>query len=137
MKILKEFQEFAMKGNVVDLAVGVIIGGAFGKITTSMVNDLIMPPLGLAMGGIDFKDKVIALKPAVLDAAGAVVVPAVTINYGLFANTLVNFVIVAFALFMVIKAMNKMKKKQAADPTPATAPADVLLLTEIRDLLKK
>lgn len=135
MKIVKEFKEFALRGNVVDLAVGVIIGGAFGKITASLVNDILMPPLGLAMGGIDFKDKVFPLKDAVMNGT-VVVTPAVTINYGAFINAIVDFTIVAFALFMVIKGMNAMKKKEEAKPT-AAPPADVVLLTEIRDLLKK
>ena len=132
MGMLKEFKEFAMRGNVVDLAVGVVIGGAFGKITASLVNDVLMPPLGMLMGGIDFKDKAIVLKQAVLDAAGAEVAPAVAIRYGALVNT------VTFALFVVIKAMNTLKKKEAAAPAaPAAPPADVVLLTEIRDLLKK
>ena len=136
--MIQEFKDFAMRGNVVDMAVGVIIGGAFGKITTSLVNDVLMPPLGVVLGGIDFKDKVIVLKQAVVDAAGVVTTPAVSLNYGLFINTVIDFTIVAFALFMVIKAMNKLKKKQAAAPAaPAAPPADVVLLTEIRDLLKK
>ena len=138
MSMLKEFKDFAMRGNVVDMAVGVIIGGAFGKITTSLVNDVLMPPLGVALGGIDFKDKAVTIKAAVVDAAGAVMSPAVSINYGMFINTVIDFVIVAFALFMVIKAMNKLKKKEAAAPAaPAAPPADVVLLTEIRDLLRK
>ena len=138
MSMIQEFKDFAMRGNVVDMAVGVIIGGAFGKITTSLVNDVLMPPLGVVLGGIDFKDKVIVLKQAVVDAAGVVTTPAVSLNYGLFINTVIDFTIVAFALFMVIKAMNKLKKKQAAAPAaPAAPPADVVLLTEIRDLLKK
>jgi large conductance mechanosensitive channel len=131
MSMVKEFKEFALKGNVVDMAVGIVIGAAFGKIVGSLVSDILMPPLGLAMGGVDFSKKAVILQAAVGDA------PAVSLSYGLFLNNIINFVIVAFALFVVIKAMNKMKKKQAADPTPATAPADVLLLEEIRDILKK
>ena len=137
MSMIKEFKEFAMRGNVVDMAVGVVIGGAFGKITTSMVNDIIMPPIGMAMSGINFADLKLTMSDAVLDAAGAIVTPAVTINYGAFINTVIDFTIVAFALFIVIKAMNKLKKKEAAAPTPAATPADVVLLTEIRDLLSK
>ena len=137
MSMLKEFKDFAMRGNVVDMAVGVIIGGAFGKITASLVTDILMPPLGLAMGGIDFKDKALLIKAAVMDGE-KIISPAVSINYGLFLNTVIDFVIVAFALFMVIKAMNRLKKKEAAAPAaPAAPPADVVLLTEIRDLLKK
>ena len=137
MSMIKEFKDFAMRGNVVDMAVGVIIGGAFGKITASLVTDVLMPPLGLAMGGIDFKDKALLIKAAVMEGE-KVISPAVSINYGLFLNTVIDFVIVAFALFMVIKAMNRLKKKEAAAPAaPAAPPADVVLLTEIRDLLKK
>ena len=137
MSMLKEFKDFAMRGNVVDMAVGVIIGGAFGKITASLVTDILMPPLGLAMGGIDFKDKAFVIKAAVLEGE-KVIHPAVAINYGVFINTVIDFTIVAFALFMVIKAMNTLKKKQAAAPAAPAAPAaDVVLLTEIRDLLKK
>ena len=135
MSMIKEFKEFAMRGNVVDMAVGVVIGGAFGSITTSLVKDVMMPPLGLAMSGINFADLKLTMSDAVLDAAGAIVTPAVTINYGAFINTVIDFTIVAFALFIVIKAMNKLKKKEAAAPTPAATPADVVLLTEIRDLL--
>ncbi len=128
---MKEFKEFAMRGNVVDLAVGVIIGGAFGKITTSLVNDVIMPPIGMVLGKVDFKDLKLVL------VEGTETVKEVAIGYGAFINTLIDFALVAFALFMVIKAMNTMKKKEAAHPTPAATPADVMLLTEIRDLLKK
>ena len=131
MSLAKEFKEFAMRGNVVDLAVGVIIGGAFGKITTSLVNDVIMPPIGMVLGKVDFKDLKLVL------VEGTETVKEVAIGYGAFINTLIDFALVAFALFMVIKAMNTMKKKEAAHPTPAATPADVMLLTEIRDLLKK
>ena len=131
MSLVKEFKEFAMRGNVVDLAVGVIIGGAFGKITTSLVNDVIMPPIGMVLGKVDFKDLKLVL------VEGTETVKEVAIGYGAFINTLIDFALVAFALFMVIKAMNTMKKKEAAHPTPAATPADVMLLTEIRDLLKK
>ena len=131
MSLVKEFKEFAMRGNVVDLAVGVIIGGAFGKITTSLVNDVIMPPIGMVLGKVDFKDLKLVL------VEGSDTVKEVAIGYGAFVNTLIDFTLVAFALFMVIKAMNTLKKKEAAAPTPAATPADVLLLTEIRDLLKK
>lgn len=131
MGLISEFKEFAMRGNVVDLAVGVVIGGAFGKITASMVNDVIMPPIGMVLGKVDFKDLKLVL------VQGTETVKEVAISYGAFINTLIDFTIVAFALFLVIKAMNRMKKKEAAAPTPAATPADVLLLTEIRDLLKK
>lgn len=138
MSIAKEFKEFALRGNVVDLAVGVIIGGAFGKLTSSLVSDVIMPPLGLALGGVDFKNKMVVLQEAIVDAAGKVTTPAITINYGLFINTVIDFVIIAFVIFMVIKGMNALKRKEEAAPAPpAPTPADVVLLTEIRDLLKK
>ena len=133
MSMIKEFKEFAMRGNVVDLAVGVIIGGAFGKITTSLVNDVIMPPIGAVLGKVDFKDLTLSLVAPGADGTGGVV-----IKYGAFINTIIDFAIVAFALFLVIKAMNTLKKKEAAAPAaPAAPPADVQLLTEIRDLLKK
>jgi large conductance mechanosensitive channel len=132
--MLKEFREFAMRGNVVDLAVGIIIGGAFGKIVSSVVNDMIMPPIGILVGGVDFKDLKFILKEAEGDAA------AVTLNYGNFLQTTFDFIIIAFAVFLMIKAMNSMKKKEAEAPaTPAAPPApskEETLLTEIRDLLK-
>ena len=138
MKIVQEFREFAMKGNVVDMAVGIIIGAAFGKIVSSLVNDVIMPPLGLLIGGVDFTELKIILKEAAVDPAGNAV-SAVTLNYGTFVQTTFDFLIVAFAIFMMIKAMNNMKKKQAEAPAPAPpAPGkEETLLTEIRDLLKK
>lgn len=146
MGMLKEFKEFAMRGNVVDMAVGVIIGGAFGKIVTSLVNDVIMPPIGVLLGGVDFKDLKLTLHDAVLDAEGAVITPEVTLNYGAFLQTVVDFLIVAAAIFALIKAINKLsnlkKKEEEAAPEPAPAPepeptAEEKLLTEIRDLLKK
>ena len=133
MKMVKEFKEFAVKGNMVDMAVGIIIGGAFGKIVSSLVKDVIMPPLGLLMGGVDFADKVIVLKAAVEEGA-----EAVTLNYGVFINNVVDFVIVAFAVFVVVKAINASKRKEAAAPAAPAAPSkQEVLLTEIRDLLKK
>jgi len=132
MSILSEFREFAMRGNVIDLAVGVVIGTAFGSITNSLVKDVIMPPIGILMGKVDFSD----LKFTLIQAAEGV--EAVTVNYGLFLQTLVNFVIVAWAMFMIIKVMNKLKRKQdvgAADAPPP--PRQEVLLEEIRDLLKK
>jgi large conductance mechanosensitive channel len=132
MGIVKEFKEFAVKGNVVDLAVGVIIGAAFGKIVTSLVTDVIMPPLGLLLGGIDFKDKLIVLKPAVGKT------PAVNLNYGLFINNIIDFLIVAFAIFLVIKGINAMKRKEEEAPAAPPVPTkEEVLLTEIRDLLAK
>ncbi len=142
MNIFKEFKEFAMKGNVIDLAVGIIIGAAFGKIIASLVNDVIMPPIGLLVGGIDFKEIVINLKDAVHDpVTGAVTTAAVTMNLGMFIQTVVDFLIVAFAIFMLIKGINISKKKAEEIPaTPLAPPAptkDQELLGEIRDLLKK
>ena len=143
MGFLKEFKEFAVKGNVMDMAVGVIIGGAFGKIVTSLVNDVIMPPIGLIVGGVDFSDMKLTLKEAVLDAAGAVVTPAVNWNYGAFIQQIVDFTILAFCVFLMVKVMNSLnKKKEEPAPAPAPAPepeptAEEKLLTEIRDLLKE
>ena len=132
MKMLKEFKAFAMKGNVIDMAVGIIIGAAFGKIVSSFVADVIMPPIGLLLGGVDFTNRAITLKAAEGDA------PAVLLKYGVFINTLIDFLIIAFAIFMAIKAINSLKKKEEEKPaTPPEPPADVKLLTEIRDLLKK
>ncbi len=113
MSIIGEFREFAVKGNVVDMAVGIIIGGAFGKIVTSLVNDVIMPPFGVLLGGVDFKDLAITLKAATVDAAGAAV-PAVTLNYGTFVQTVIDFLIVAWALFILVKAVNVLRRKQDA-----------------------
>lgn len=127
--MLKEFKAFAMRGNVVDLAVGLVIGAAFGKIVTSFVNDVLMPPIGLLLGGVDFSDLRVILKSAVGED------PAVTLNYGMFIQTVVDFTIIAFAIFLVVKAMNKLKRKEEAAPAPP--PAEVQLLTEIRDLLKR
>jgi large conductance mechanosensitive channel len=140
MKMLKDFKEFAMKGNVIDLAVGIIIGAAFGKIISSLVNDIIMPPIGLLVGGIDFKEIAIKMTEAVVDpATGKVIKEAVTLKIGNFIQTVVDFIIVAFAIFMMIKGVTKLNKKKAAEvPTAPPAPTrDQELLTEIRDLLKK
>lgn len=140
MGMIKEFKEFAMKGNVMDMAVGVIIGGAFGKIVSSLVNDVIMPPIGLALGGVDFKKLAYVLKEAELDAAGEVISTAVSINYGMFFQNVVDFLIIAFVIFMTVKGINQMKRKEeakaeAAPPPPP--PKSEVLLEEIRDLLKK
>jgi len=130
--MLKEFRDFAMRGNVVDMAVGIVIGGAFGTIVKSLVNDVIMPPVGLILGGVDFSEVAIQLRAATENAE------AVNINIGLFINSVISFVIVAWALFMLIKAMNAMKKKAEEEPDePAAPPAQEVLLTEIRDLLAK
>jgi large conductance mechanosensitive channel len=131
MGILKEFREFAMRGNVVDLAVGVIIGAAFGKIVSSLVADIIMPPLGLLIGGVDFKQFHLVLREAKDN------LPAVVINYGSFLQNVFDFVIVAFAIFMAIKLMNKMRRKAEDPATPPAPSAEEKLLTEIRDLLKQ
>jgi large conductance mechanosensitive channel len=137
MKILQEFKQFAIKGNVTDMAIGIIIGAAFGKIVSSLVNDIIMPPLGLLIGGVDFTDLKLILKEAVIDPAGNTV-NAVTLNYGSFIQTAFDFLIVAFAIFLVIKAMNNLKKKEEIAPSVPPAPTkEEILLTEIRDLLKK
>lgn len=132
MGLVQEFKEFAVKGNVVDMAVGVIIGGAFGKIVTSLVNDLVMPALGIAIGGINFSSLAVTLKEAVGEK------PAVVLKYGVFLQTVFDFLIVAFAIFMAIKAMNKLKRTEpAAAPAPPPPSKEVELLTEIRDALKK
>ncbi len=116
MSIVKEFREFAVKGNVVDMAVGIIIGGAFGKIVTSLVNDVIMPPLGVLMGQVDFKDLAITLKAATVDAAGVETAAAVTLKYGLFIQNVVDFLIVALAVFMMVKVVNSLRRTQEAPP---------------------
>lgn len=141
MKMLDEFKQFAMRGNVLDMAVGIIIGGAFGKIVSSIVSDVIMPPVGLLVGGVNFTDLKITIKQQILDAAGTVISPAVTINYGNFIQVTFDFIIIAFAIFMLIKGMNNLnRKKEEAPAAPATPPPpaeDIQLLKEIRDLLKK
>ena len=129
---MKEFKEFAMKGNVIDMAVGIIIGAAFGKIVSSFVGDVIMPPIGLLIGGVDFSDLAITLKAAQGDA------PAVVLAYGKFIQTCLNFIIVAFAIFMGVKAINRLKREEAVAPTAPPVPTpEETLLTEIRDLLKQ
>ncbi|MCO4292319.1 large-conductance mechanosensitive channel protein MscL [Solitalea sp. MAHUQ-68] len=136
MGFIKEFKEFAMKGNVIDLAVGVVIGGAFGKIVTSLVDDIIMPPIGYLLKGIDFKDLKLHLKEAVVDASGKVTSPEVAINIGNFIQVLIQFIIIAFAIFLAVKAINSMRKKEEEAPAPASPPPTEALLAEIRDLLK-
>lgn len=136
--MLKEFREFALKGNMVDLAIGVIIGGAFGGLVNSIVNDIIMPIIGLITGGIDFSNMFIQLAGAPQSTLAAARDAGATIAYGNFITLLINFLIIAWVLFLVVKGMNKMKKQEAAKPdTVAEIPADQLLLTEIRDLLAK
>ncbi len=139
MSMMKEFKTFAMRGNVMDMAIGIIIGGAFGKIITSFVNDVLMPPIGMLVGGVDFSELSLKLSDAVMGEGGEVVKAAVTINYGSFINTVIDFLIIAFAIFMVIKGMNRMKKKEEAKPAPPPpGPSnEEKLLGEIRDLLKK
>jgi large conductance mechanosensitive channel len=134
--MLKEFREFAIKGNVIDLAVGVIIGGAFGKIVSSLVDDIVMPPLGLLLGKVDFASLFINLSgQEYATLAEAKKAGVATLNYGVFINTIVNFLLVAFAIFFVVRAMNRMKKQEAAAPAPP--PAQEVLLGEIRDILKQ
>ncbi len=139
MKILNEFKEFAMKSNVIDLAVGIIIGAAFGKIVSSVVNDVIMPPIGLLVGGIDFKDIAFNMKDAIVDpATGKVLKAAVTLKIGNFIQSVVDFTIVAFAIFMLIRGINRFGSKKDEAPAPPAGPTkEEELLTEIRDLLKK
>lgn len=143
-KLLKEFKEFAVKGNAVDMAVAVVIGGAFGAIVTSLVNDLIMPCIGVLIGGADFANLAVTLKAAVREVvndAGEVITPAkdaVLFKYGQFINTIISFLIVTFSIFLVIKGLNKMKRKKEEEPAaPAEPSAEEKLLTEIRDLLKE
>lgn len=136
--MLKEFKEFAMRGNVMDMAIGIIIGGAFGKIIASFVADVLMPPLGLLIGGVNFTDLKLNLAEAVIGADGVETAAAVTLNYGNFIQVTFDFLIIAFAIFMMIKAMNASKKKEEAAPAAPPAPSkEEVLLGEIRDLLKK
>ena len=131
MSMLQEFKDFAIKGNVIDMSVGIIVGSAFGKIVSSFVADVIMPPIGVLVGGVDFTKLALTIKAAAGDA------PAVTLNYGNFLQTMVDFTIIAVAIFIVIKLINNLKKSEEAAPAPAPEPSkEELLLTEIRDLLK-
>ena len=137
-KMIEEFKKFAFKGNVVDMAVGVIIGGAFGKIVTSLVNDVVMPMLGALIGGMDLKAFKWVLSPAVLNEAGEVVTPEAAVLYGNFIQNVVDFLLIALSIFIFIKDMNNFKKKEEpAPPPPPAGPTTEELLTEIRDLLKK
>ena len=137
MGLIKEFKEFAMRGNVLDMAVGIVIGGAFGKIVSSFVEDILMPPIGVLLGGVNFSDLQIVFKQAVMDGEN-VVTPEVALRYGNFIQVIFDFLIIAFAIFMLLKAVNKFnKKKEEAPAAPEAPPADVQLLTEIRDLLQK
>lgn len=136
---MNEFKAFAMRGNVMDMAIGVVIGAAFGKIVTSLVNDIIMPPIGKMLGGVDFSNLFISLSGGEYESlAAAQEAGAATLNYGVFVNTLLDFLIIAFAIFMVIKQMNRFQKKEEeAPPAPPEPTNEEKLLTEIRDLLKK
>lgn len=145
MGFVKEFRDFAVKGNVLDMAVGIIIGGAFGKIVSSFVSDVVMPPIGVLLGGVDFKDLKIVIKdaqPAIMDGATEITAATneVALNYGAFINTIIDFTIIAFAVFMMVKAVNYAKKKDKEEPVaPAEPPKpsnEEVLLSEIRDLLK-
>lgn len=143
MGMIQEFKQFAMRGNVVDMAVGIIIGGAFGTIVKSLVDDVLMPPIGMMTGGVDFKQLAWQIKPPVtevVDGAERVVAPAVTLNYGNFVNNVTTFLIIAWAVFLVVKAMNTAQKLWAEETPPADAPPppeDIVLLRQIRDSLKK
>ena len=139
--MLKEFREFATKGNVMDLAIGIVIGAAFGRIVQSFVDDVLMPPLGLLLGRVDFSEMFVVLKHGAMEMAYPTVeiakqAGAVTLNYGRFINTIVSFVIVAFAVFLMLKAVNRMRRQEAAAPS-AAPPEEVLLLREIRDALRR
>lgn len=132
MKIIGEFKAFAMKGNVTDMAIGIVIGAAFGKIVTSFVNDILMPPIGLLIGGVDFSELVVVMKKAVGE------VPAVTLNYGLFFQNAINFLIIASVIFIVVRTVNMARRKEEeAPPVPPAPSREEVLLAEIRDLLKK
>jgi len=138
MSLMKDFKEFALKGNVVDLAIAVVIGGAFGKIVTSLVNDIIMPIIGTFTGGIDFSKKKVVFSHAVLDASGKVVKPENALTYGNFINAVIMFLIIAFSIFIVMRAFIKLQKKKEEAPAPPPEPTpEQKLLTEIRDLLKR
>ena len=138
MSIMQEFKEFAMRGNVLDMAVGVIIGGAFGKIVSSFVDDVLMPPLGMLLGRVNFSDLKVVLSPATMGTDGEILKPESVIMYGQFIQTVVDFLIIAWAIFLMVKAINSFKRKEAEKPAePAPTPEDIQLLREIRDELKK
>ena len=138
MKWLQEFKAFAVRGNVVDMAVGIVIGAAFGKIVSSFVADVIMPPIGMLIGGIDFSNLVVTLKAAVPATADAAAKAAVTLNYGKLIQSVIDFVIIAFAIFMVVKAINSLKRKEAVKPSAPPVPSqEAILLTDIRNILQK
>ena len=138
MSLLQEFKAFAMRGNVMDMAVGIIIGGAFGKIVSSLVSDVLMPPIGLLLGKVDFKDLAITLNDSVLDETGKVIAEAVTLRYGMFIDNVISFIIIAFSVFVLVKIMNSLHKKEVAAPAAPPAPTkQEVLLQEIRDELRK
>lgn len=136
MSFIKEFREFAVKGNVLDLAVGIVIGAAFGKIVTSFVNDILMPPLGLILGGVNFTDLKIILKGSSMDASGKLAAP-VSLNYGSFIQTIIDFIIIAFGVFLMVKAINRFRRKEAQELETPVISKEESLLTEIRDILKE
>lgn len=136
MGLLKEFKEFAMRGNAMDMAVGIILGAAFGKIVSSLVGDVLMPPIGLLLGGVDFSNLAFTLQSAVPAAEGVEAKEAVMLNYGVFINTIIDFVIIAFAIFMVVKVMNAAQRQKEEPEAAPEPPKQEVLLEEIRDLLK-
>ena len=137
MGFIQDFKKFAMRGNMIDMAVGIIIGGAFGKIVSSLVADVIMPPLGFVIGGVDFKNLKVVLKPEEMNEVGEVVSQAVSFNYGMFIQNIIDFLIIALAVFMMVKLANKMAKKKEDEPQLPAPSKQEVLLEEIRDLLKK
>lgn len=137
MSFISEFKEFALRGNVIDLAVGVVIGAAFGKIVTSLVNDLIMPSVSYLIGSSDFKSLSLVLRPAVIGPDGKETLPVLLLNYGSFIQTIIDFTIIAFVIFLAIKAINRLRRVEETPPAPAEPSDEVKLLTEIRDNLKK
>ncbi len=136
MGFITEFKEFAMRGNVIDLAVGVVIGGAFGKIISSLVNDVVMPVIGKMLGGVNFSDLAVVLTPAQMGADGKEVAAAVLLRYGAFIQSIIDFALIALAIFMAIKVINRMQRKKEEAPAPAVPAEDIVLLTEIRDALR-
>lgn len=136
MSFITEFKEFAMRGNVIDLAVGVVIGGAFGKIIASLVNDVVMPVIGKILGGVNFTDLAVVLTPAQMGADGKEVAAAVLLRYGAFIQSMIDFALIALAIFMAIKVINRLQRKKEEAPAPAVPAEDIVLLTEIRDALR-
>ena len=136
MSFISEFREFAMRGNVIDLAVGVVIGGAFGKIITSLVNDVVMPVMGKVLGGVNFAELAVVLTPAQLGADGKEMADAVLLRYGAFIQSMIDFALIALAVFMAIKVINRLQRRKEEVPVPAAPAEDIVLLTEIRDALR-